>query len=100
LSHDYHAFQQRNSEIIAIAPDSADKLRDYWAKEQIPFPAIPDPDKRILDALGQEFKLLKFGRMPAVVIVDTDGEIHHAHYGNSPSDIPENAEVLGMLDTM
>jgi peroxiredoxin Q/BCP len=32
------------------------------------------------------------------VIVDKEGVARYAHYGHSMSDIPENAELLALLD--
>jgi peroxiredoxin len=100
LRQDYEEFTKRNAEIIAIGPDSTDKMRKHWENEQLPFPGVADPDTDLLESLGQEFKLLKFGRMPAVVIIGSDGEIRHAHYGSNAGDIPENADVLAILDEL
>ena len=49
---------------------------------------------------GQEVDLCKLGRMPAQVIVDRSGTVRFVHYGQSMSDIPENAEVLALLDQL
>jgi mycoredoxin-dependent peroxiredoxin len=100
LRQDYQQFEDRRVAVFAIGPDSPDKMEQHWDEEQIPYPGIPDPDKEILSSLGQEFKLLKFGRMPAVIIVGPDGEIHHAHYGSNAGDIPSNDEVLSILDDL
>jgi mycoredoxin-dependent peroxiredoxin len=98
LRQDYAEFTSRNAEIIAIGTDSADRFRKHWERESIPFPGVPDPGKQLVKSLGQEFKLLKFGRMPAVMIVGSDGRVHHAHYGDSAADIPDNSKLLAILD--
>jgi peroxiredoxin Q/BCP len=36
--------------------------------------------------------------MPAQVVVDQQGVARFVHYGHSMSDIPENAELLTLLD--
>ena len=54
----------------------------------------------ILDAYGQEFRLLKLGRMPAMVVVDREGLIRFAHYGSSMADIPALEELLEALDAI
>lgn len=46
----------------------------------------------------QEVNLLKLGRMPALLVVDKQGHIRYAHYGHSMSDIPDNREILDLLD--
>jgi peroxiredoxin len=100
LRQDYEGFQARNAEIIAIGPDSPDKMRKHWIDEQIPYPGVPDPDKRVLETLGQEFKWLRFGRMPAIVIVNKNGEIAFTHYGDHAGDIPDNNEILAVIDRL
>ena len=66
----------------------------YWHKNNLPFVGLPDPKHSVLKLYGQEIKLFKFGRMPAMVIIDMQGIVRFVHYGHSMSDIPENAEVL------
>ncbi len=100
MRQDYDKFVQRDTEVIAIGTDKSDKMASFWEKEQLPFPGIPDPDKEHLDVLGQEFKLLKFGRMPGVITIGKNGVIHNAHYGNHAGDIPSNEDVLAMIDEL
>ncbi len=38
--------------------------------------------------------------MPAQVIIDKNGMVRYVHYGNEMSDIPDNAELLALLDEM
>ncbi|MBO9358928.1 MAG: hypothetical protein J7450_05130 [Thermomicrobium sp.] len=42
-------------------------------------------------------KLLKLGRMPAVLVVDADGIVRAAWYGESMRDIPSVEETLQAL---
>jgi hypothetical protein len=42
--------------------------------------------------------LFKMGRMPALFLLDRQGIIRFAHYGDSMRDIPSNEEVLSILD--
>jgi peroxiredoxin Q/BCP len=98
LRQAYQEFVKRNAEIIVIGPENAREFQKYWAKEQIPFVGLPDPEHRVLHLYGQEVKLLKLGRMPAQVVVDMHGIVRYAHYGNGMQDIPSNEEVLALLD--
>ncbi len=59
---------------------------------------VPDPDGRLGKLYGQEWNALKLGRMPAVFIVDIGGSLVLAHYGQNMSDIPEDEELLTILD--
>ncbi len=51
----------------------------------------------IADLFGQEVKLLKFGRMPALMVIDQAGQIIYTHYGASMQDIPKNEEILDVI---
>lgn len=47
--------------------------------------------------LKQEVKTLKFGRMPALLVIDKQGIIKYAYYSDSMDDIPENEELFEVL---
>jgi peroxiredoxin len=98
LRQDYHRFAERNTEVIAIGPEDVKSFADWWHREHMPFPGIPDPEHAIANTYGQQVKLLKFGRMPALIVVDMDGKIRYRHYGESMSDIPLDEEILSLLD--
>lgn len=62
------------------------------------YPVYYDPDKEVPDLLHQEVKLLKLGRLPGLLIVDENGIIQYAYYGDSMKDIPENEELFEILE--
>ncbi len=97
MRQEYQKFVERDAEVLAVGPDDAEAFRDYWAKNDIPFPGLADPEHKVADAYGQEFRLLKMGRLPALIVIDKAGMIRYSHYGDSMQDIPSNAEVLGEL---
>lgn len=47
--------------------------------------------------LKQEVKPLKMGRMPALLVIDTQGIVRYAYYGDSMDDIPEDEEIIQIL---
>jgi peroxiredoxin Q/BCP len=100
LRQDYVQFVERGAEVVVVGPDDETAFKKYWQDNQLPFVGIPDPQHTILNLYGQEFKLLKMGRMPAQVIVDRKGLVRFAHYGTSMQDIPENDEIFDALDTL
>ena len=61
------------------------------------FPIYYDEEKKVANMLNQEVKLLKLGRMPALLILDTENMIRYAYYGESMSDIPENDQLFEVL---
>lgn len=100
LRQDYQKFVKRNTEVIAVAPDDAQALRDFWHKEQIPFVGLPDQGHKVADLYNQEVNALKFGRMPALFVIDKQGIIHFKHYSSSMSDIVPDEQLLSLLNTI
>ncbi len=100
LRHDHSEFVQRQAQVIVIGPEDAQAFAAYWQQHDLPFIGLPDPKASVLKLYGQEVNLFKLGRMPAQVIVDKAGVARFVHYGHSMSDIPENAEVLSLLDQL
>ncbi len=100
LRHDYEQFLARDIEVIAIGPEDTESFQSYAEKESLPFVGLPDPEGEVRKLYGQEVKLLKLGRMPAQVLVDKEGVIRYAHYGESMRDIPENQEILRLADEL
>ncbi len=97
MCQDYEKFQEAGAEVIVIAPDGPRSVSRHWEREQLPFPVIADPEHRLAALFGQEVKPLKLGRMPAVIVVDAEGIVRAAWYGNSMRDIPQNEAVLAAL---
>lgn len=98
LRDDYQSFVESDTEIISIGPDGPDTFRDFWDRREIKFTGLPDPELQVLNQYGQEVKLLKMGRLPAMILVDKAGMIRWTHYGNSMADIPGTKEVLEILE--
>ena len=100
LRQDYDKFAGRDAEILVVGPDSEQAFRDYWQKEDLPFIGLADPAHSVARRYGQEVKLLKLGRMPALMVIDKAGQVHYSHYGGAMSDIPPNAQILAILDEL
>ena len=100
LRRDYTKFQSQGTEIVVVGPENADHFKMYWTSHKLPFIGLPDPTYSVLKRYGQEFNLFKLGRIPAQVLIDKQGIVRFAHYGKSMSDIPENEEILQILQTL
>ncbi|MBN1537726.1 MAG: redoxin domain-containing protein [Anaerolineales bacterium] len=100
LRQDYQEFEKRNTKIIVLGPENAQAFEEYWRKNDLPFIGLPDPKASVLKLYGQEVNLFKLGRMPAQVIVDKSGIVRFVHYGHAMSDIPQNSEILSLLDQL
>jgi peroxiredoxin Q/BCP len=99
LRQDYQKFVKLDTEIIVAGPEKAEAFKDYWAKEKLPFIGLPDPEHKVLKLYGQEVKIFKLGRMPAQVMIDKSGKVRFVHYGHSMMDIPENKELIALIET-
>jgi peroxiredoxin len=100
LRQDYDKFVQRRTEILVIGPEGPGKFQQEWSKNSFPFIGIPDTHHEVANLYGQRVKLLKLGRMPAMMIIDKDGQIRYSHFGNGMSDIPINQLILNILDDL
>jgi peroxiredoxin len=100
LRQDYPKFVERNTEIIAVGPEDTASFTKWWREHEMPFTGIADPEHKIARIYSQQFKLFKGGRMPAISVIDIDGNIRLMHYGDSMSDIPSDDDILALLDTL
>ena len=100
LRDNYSSFVSRNTEILVVGPESKKAFEKYFSENDLPFIGLPDPAHSVLKLYGQEVKLFKMGRMPAMLIVDPGGNVRFVHYGHEMSDIPTNQEVLAALDSI
>jgi len=98
MKQDYKEFTSRSTQIVVVAPHTAEKVAEYWKKEELPMIGVPDEDGKLAELYGQEWKLLKLGRMPALFVIDRKGAVAFARYGKTMSDIPKNSEMLKLLD--
>ena len=98
LRQDYAQFVARDVEVVVVGPEDAKAFAAYWEEESLPFIGLPDPTASVLKLYGQQIKLFKFGRMPAQVLVDKAGMARFVHYGHDMSDIPQNADMLALID--
>ena len=100
LRQDFQKFENENTAVLVVGPENSGAFAKYWAENDLPFIGLPDPKHTVLKLYGQEIKLFKFGRMPAMVIIDMQGIVRFVHYGHSMSDIPENKDVLETLQAL
>lgn len=100
LRHDYQQFVDREAEVVVVGPDDEQAFRDYWQREEPRFVGLADPAHRVARRYGQESRLSKMGRLPALIVVDKSGRVVYKHYGSSMSDIPPSREILSVLDEL
>lgn len=99
LHKDYEHFLEKDTIIVAVGPEDEAGFRKYFEENDLQFYGIPDKTHSVLKLYGQEVNLFKLGRMPAQMIVDKTGQLRYVHYGKSMKDIPENSEMLSLIDS-
>jgi peroxiredoxin len=100
LRQDYEKFTARGAEVVVVGPEDGRAIGQYWEREKLPFVGLADPTHAVARRYNQEVSLLKFGRMPALMVVDKAGRVRHKHHAGSMSDIPKNSEILAILDEL
>ena len=100
LRQEKEKLTEMNIEVLVIGPEKKEAFTKYWESEGLDFVGLPDPDHTVAKLYGQEVKILKLGRMPAQLLVDTSGIIKHAHYGDSMSDIPKLDAIQDVLSSV
>lgn len=92
-------FLNLNVAVIIVGPEKAESFAAYWRKAgldavELPFVGIPDPEEQILELYAQPKRLLRLGRMPMQVLIDSAGIVRWKYIGSSMSDIPAVDKVL------
>ncbi len=98
MREDYQKFHARGVAVLILGPDGPNAFRKYWAENDMPFIGLPDLRSRVASQYDQEVNIFKLGRMPALFVIDIEGMIRFAHYGDSMADIPANETVLQVID--
>ena len=98
LRQDYQKFVDANAVVVVVGPDKPEKFKKYWKENDLPFIGLSDPKHTVLKLYGQEVNLFKLGRMPAMVLIDKTGRARFVHYGHDMTDIPDNMQVLEVID--
>ena len=101
LGKNINKFKELNAEIYAITADrfeNARRLELHYAKEA--FPIYFDKTHEVVRKLQQEVKILKLGRLPAVLVVNKEGIIQWAYYGSNLRDLPKILELFEVLEKL
>lgn len=81
----YQTFADAGYEIVGLSPDEPEKLAQFRAEHDLPFPLVSDPDHAIADAYGAWGIKKNYGReyeglIRSTIVIDADGTIEHAWY--------------------
>ncbi len=91
-------FEKRDAQLLAIAPDSLEHAQSYFERNEIPFPALADPDQEVYRQYDVKSTLVSLGQRPGLFIVDGEGVVRYAYLGWQQWEIPSVEETLRQLD--
>ncbi len=91
-------FEKRGVQLLAIAPDSLEHPQEYFQRNEIPFPALADPEREVYRQYDVKSALVSLGQRPGLFIVDGEGVVRYAHLGWQQWEIPSVEETLRELD--
>ena len=100
LRQNYQEFVDRDAEVVVVGPDNHQAFQNYWQREELQFVGLADPTHTVGRLYGQQSRLLRLGRLPALMVVDRSGHVVYKHYGSSMSDIPPIRQILAVLDEL
>lgn len=100
LRRSYHRIRDLGADVVAIGPDSVESFAAFFDERGIPFQGLSDTEGKVLERFGQEVKVLKMGRLPAVVVLDGRGIVRFTHYGRKTSDIPSADTIVQEILTI
>ena len=117
LTKVYDELQQNGIQILTVFESPKTSILDYVSKDELPFPIIPDPDRKLYKLFGVESSWLKFifglptvvkgvlngffpGKMegdlaiiPADFLIGKNGIIQKAYYGKNFGDHIPTKEI-------
>jgi peroxiredoxin len=97
MRSEYEKFTAAGVKIVAVSQDDAEDVNEYWKEHDIPFVCVPDPEGELKALYNQHSKM---GPLPAVFVIDRQGRLALAHYGESMKDIPTAAELLELARSL
>ena len=100
MRDDYERFQAAGAEVLAISAEPADASEAYLRAHPLPFPTLIDERHRVFDAYDVTSRLLSLGQRPALFVIDQAGVVRFDEVGAQQWNIPSNAEVLAVLDSL
>jgi peroxiredoxin Q/BCP len=71
--------------VVGLSPDTPEKLAKFRERDQLTFPLLSDPEKKVLTAYGAWGEKKNYGRVVTGVIrstfvIDEEGRIARAFY--------------------
>lgn len=78
--------------------DTLEVAKEYFRRQQLPFPCLVDPDHKVYDSYGVENKVISLGQRPALFIIDKAGAVRYGQIGLQQWEITPDNEILWQLE--
>ena len=93
-------FQQRGVQILAIAPDSIEHSQSYFQRNDIPFPCLADPERKVFRQYDVKSAIVSLGQRPGLFVIDSEGIVRYAYLGWQQYEIPSVDQTLKQIDAL
>jgi peroxiredoxin Q/BCP len=93
-------FEKRHVQLLAIAPDTLERARAHFQRNDLPFPCLADPDRLAYRQYDVKSALVSLGQRPGLFIVDREGVVRYTYLGWQQWEIPSVQETLRELDAL
>lgn len=88
------------AKVVGIVGQDAPAIKDFVARNPLPFPLLSDPDRQVIEAhnIYQRFSLTGFRiAHPTTLLIDQEGVVRYCYVGSSQFDRPNLEEVIAEL---
>ena len=96
----YSEFEERGTQLLAIAPDTLENAQRYFHANDIPFPCLPDPDREVFRQYDVKSAMISLGQRPGLFVIDKEGVVRYAHLGWQQWEIPSVDETLQQVGAL
>jgi peroxiredoxin Q/BCP len=79
-------FEERGAQVIAVAPDTLEHAQTFFQKNDIPFPCLADPDRKVFRQYDVKSAMVSLGQRPGLFIIGRDGVVASAYLGSAVGD--------------
>jgi peroxiredoxin Q/BCP len=93
-------FEQRGVQILAIAPDSVEHAQGYFQRNDIPFPCLADPERKVFRQYDVKSAIVSLGQRPGLIVIDREGVVRYSYLGWQQYEIPTVDETLKQIDAL
>ncbi len=98
LQQELSLLKEHKIKPVVIVPEPQTKLDSFLAKQPLDFTFVSDPKHILADKYGQEVKLLKLGRMPAQIVLNSELKQVYSHFAKSMADIVDEKIIISGLE--